>query len=229
MDDENSVLRWGGLAGVLGGVVFILVFAVVAAFAGIDPADPDAAVRRFPDIRVARTVEDGLYLLVLILWVAHFLALYRALRASSPAPALFGSSVAIVGLGVLAAGALPHIVSIAISDLYEEPDATDAERAMLAVAWATAQGVFDALFAAGLIVIEAGVLLLGLAILRAPAFGKNHGIASISLGVLGLVGGAAGLVEPDSPLAVLAVFGLIIFHLAVGWRLYGLPRLPSPV
>src|SRR3712207_7030169 len=48
------------------------------------------------------TVEDGLYLVVLMLWVAHFLALYRALRRTNLAPALFGSVLGIVGLGVLA-------------------------------------------------------------------------------------------------------------------------------
>ena len=65
----------------------------------------------FPDIRAARTVEDSLYLVVLILWVAHFLALYRALRETRLAPALFGSVLGIVGLGVLAAGALPHVAT----------------------------------------------------------------------------------------------------------------------
>jgi ABC-type Fe3+ transport system permease subunit len=84
MDDERSVLLWGGLAGILGGIIFILVFVVVIAFVGPDPAEPEGLVKRFPDIRAARTVENSLYLLVLILWVSHFLALYRALRVSDP-------------------------------------------------------------------------------------------------------------------------------------------------
>jgi hypothetical protein len=79
---------------------------------------------RFPDIRAVRTVEDSLYLVVLILWVAHFLALYRALRETSLAPALFGSVIGIVGFGVLAAGALPHVASVPISELYHAPGAT---------------------------------------------------------------------------------------------------------
>ena len=32
MEEEQSVLRWGGLAGILGGITFILVFVVVIAF-----------------------------------------------------------------------------------------------------------------------------------------------------------------------------------------------------
>ena len=29
MDEEKSVLRWGGLAGILGAIIFVLVFVVV--------------------------------------------------------------------------------------------------------------------------------------------------------------------------------------------------------
>ena len=35
--EERSVRRWGGLAGIGGGVLFIIVFAIVIAFAGPDP------------------------------------------------------------------------------------------------------------------------------------------------------------------------------------------------
>jgi hypothetical protein len=75
IDEDRGVLRWGGLAGILGGIIFILVFAIVIAFVGAEPAQPEGEVMRFPDIRAARTLEDSLYLVVLILWIAHFLAL----------------------------------------------------------------------------------------------------------------------------------------------------------
>jgi hypothetical protein len=48
MEEEQSVLRWGGLAGILGGIIFILVFVVVIAFVGADPAQPEGEVMRFP-------------------------------------------------------------------------------------------------------------------------------------------------------------------------------------
>ena len=104
LEEEKSVLRWGGLAGILGGIIFIIVFVIVIVFVGVDPADPEGLITRFPDVRVARTVENSLYLVVLILWVAHFLALYRTLRETSLAPVLFGSVVSILGIVVLAAG-----------------------------------------------------------------------------------------------------------------------------
>src|SRR5262249_36307513 len=114
---DRSVLRWAGLAGIVGGILFALTFVVVIAFALPDPGGPQALVR-FPDIRAARTLENGLYLVAVILWVPLFIALDRVLRQTSLAPALGGSVVGILGLGVLAAGALPHVASARISDLY---------------------------------------------------------------------------------------------------------------
>jgi hypothetical protein len=85
IDQEQSVLRWGGLAGMLGGIFFILTWVVVVAGpVGLeDPADLEGWVTRFPDIRAARVVENGIYLVALLLEVTLFLALYRALRRTS--------------------------------------------------------------------------------------------------------------------------------------------------
>ena len=54
---ERSVLRWGGLAGMLSAVLLLVVFGIVGAFVGTDPAAPEGLVARFPDIRAARIVE----------------------------------------------------------------------------------------------------------------------------------------------------------------------------
>jgi Domain of unknown function (DUF4386) len=226
MEEEQSVLRWGGLAGILGGIIFILVFVVVIAFVGADPAQPEGEVMRFPDIRAARTVEDSLYLMVLILWVAHFLALYRALRETSLAPAFFGSVIGIVGLGVLGAGALPHVASVPISELYHAPGATPEDRATLVLLWQATQGIFDALFGAGLLLVPIGFVALGVAMLRSPAFGKGFGGVSVVLGVAGVVAASVLLVDPLSPSAFVGVLSLIIFHLVLGWKIYSLSRAP---
>lgn len=94
MIEDRGVLRWGGLAGTLGGIVMIVVFVIVAVFVGADALEPAGNLERFPEIRAARTVENGLYLVALVLWMVHFLALYRALRATNLAAALFGSALA---------------------------------------------------------------------------------------------------------------------------------------
>ena len=226
LDEEKSVLRWGGLAGILGGIVFILVFVIVIAFVGADPAQPEGEVMRFPDIRAARTLENGLYLLVLILWVLHFLALYRALRGSSLAPALFGNVIGIVGLGVLAAGALPHVATAPISDLYHAPGATPQEQAALVLLWQATEGIFDALFGVGLLLVPIGFVALGVAMLGTPTFGKGFGGVSVVLGVVGVVAATVLVVDPLSPSAFVGVLALIVFHLVVGWKLYTLSRAP---
>jgi hypothetical protein len=226
IDQERGIMRWGGLAGILGGIIFILVFIIVIVFVGADTAEPEGELMRFPDIRAARTVEDGLYLVVLILWVAHFLALYRALRGTSLAPALFGSVLGIVGLGVLAAGALPHVATAPISDLYHAPGATTEDRATLVLLWQATQGIFDALFGVGLLLVPIGLVALGVAILGAPAFGKGFGWVSVVLGVVGIVAASVLVVDPLSPSAFIGVLALITFHLVVGWKVYSLSRAP---
>jgi Domain of unknown function (DUF4386) len=153
---------------------------------------------RFPEIRAARTVEDGLSLVVLVLWVTHFLALYRALSGMSLAPALFGSVLGIVGLGVLAAGALPHVASIPISDLYHAPGATPQEHATLVLFWQATEGIFDAMFGVGLLLVPIGFIALGVAMLGTPTFGKGFGGVSVVLGVVGVVAASVLLVDPLS-------------------------------
>jgi Domain of unknown function (DUF4386) len=222
--EEQSVLRWGGLAGILGGIIFILVFVVVIALVGAEPAEPEGELMRFPDIRAARTLENSLYLVVLILWIVHFLALYRALRERSLAPALFGSVLGIVGLGVLATGALPHVASVPISELYHAPGATTEDRAALVLMWQATEGIFDALFGVGLVLVPIGFIALGVAMLGSPAFGKGIGGVSVVVGVIGVVAASVLVVDPLSPSAFVGVLALIIFHLVVGWKLYSLSR-----
>ena len=222
---EKSVLQWGGLAGVLGGIIFILVFVIVGVFAGMGPVD----VMRFPDIRTALIVGDSLYLAVLILWVHHFLALYRALRETSLAPALFGSVLGILGLVVLAAESLHQPWQKPISDLYHAPGATLEAQATLVLLWQVTRGIFNALLVTGFLLLPIGVITLGVAMFKAPAFGKGFGGLSVVLGVVGVVAASVLLVDPPSPVAVVVMLALIVFHLVLGWKVYRLSRAPQGV
>ena len=222
-EQADSTLRWGGLAGASGSILLLLVFGIVAAFVGMDPVGPEAAVVRFPEISAARTVENGLYLVVLVLWAIHFLALHRALRTTSPTAALFGSVLCMLGLVVLAAGALPHIATAPISDLYHAPGATPQDQATLVLIWQATQGIFDALFVTGLVIVPMGLVALGAAMLGAPAFGRRIGSTTVALGAVGLATAAVLLVEV-SPLGILGVLALLVFHLVLGWKLHKLSR-----
>lgn len=222
VEQERSVLRWGGLGGMVGSIVFVIVFVIVAVFVGSDTNEPMG----FPGIRVARTFEDGLYLAVMILWIPLFLALYRALRQERLAPALFGSALGIVGLVVLAAGALPHITTLAVSDLVHASGATINNEAALEL-WKASYAIFDALLTAGLILATIGVICLGAAMIKNPQFGRGIGWTSVVLGVAGLVASSVDLWNPDSPAAVVAMVGLIVFGAVAGWKTYRLSKLLS--
>ena len=128
-------MRWGGLAGLLGAALLLFVFVFVGAVVGADPAGPEGPVARFPEIRAARTLENSLYLIVMALWTIHFVALSRALRGVSLAPALSGGVLGIVGLALLAAGALPHVATSRLSDLYHAPAATLQDQATVVLLW----------------------------------------------------------------------------------------------
>jgi hypothetical protein len=224
---EKSVLRWGGLAGILGGILLIVVFAIVGfGPVGLESVEPAAEPMRFPEIRTARVVEEGLYLAVLVLWVIHFLALYRALRGTSLAPALFGSALGILGLVMLVADALRHVASDPISDLYHAPGATPVDQATLVLLWQATMGILDMLLVTGLVILPTGLIALAIAMLGAPAFGKGFGWLSLMIGVLGIAAGVVLLIDPGSPIAAVSVLSLIVFHLVLGWKVYGLSRSP---
>ena len=174
---------------------------------------------------MARTVESGLYLAVLALWVLLALALFHSLRRTRPAAALFGSALNIFGLTVLAAGAIPHVVTSRLSDLYHAGSATPDEQATLVLLWQANQAMFDALLLVGLLVMPVGVILFGIAMRQDPAFGNVAGNVNVVLGIVGLAAATVMLVEPLSPVAALGIFALIGFHFIAGWKTYRLSRI----
>ena len=226
MEQEKSVLRWGGLGGMLGGIIFILAWVVIIAGpVGLeDPADLAEWVTRFPDIKAARVVENVIYLVALLLEVTLFLALYRALRGTGLAPALFGSVLGIMGLGAMVVSTTPHVAHAPLSDLYHAPGATPADQAALALMWQATKGIFDAMLYVGFFVVPIGLILLGVAMLGDPSFGKGFGGLSVVLGVLGLVAAVLQLVDPASMTGAGSYFACLIFYLVMGWKVYGLSR-----
>lgn len=225
LQHDTNVLRWGGLAGVLGSIVLVAVFVIVGVFVGAEPAEPDGFLTRFPEVRTAHIFENTLYLAAIALWIVHILALYQTLRSRRPAPALFGSSLAILGLVMLAAGALPHIWQTPISELYHAAGTTVDEQATLVLLWQATQGLFSALLVTGLLVIPVGYIALGIAMRATPNLGAAGGNLGIGLGAVGLAAASVALVQ-DSVVAALAVFALIVFHLVLGWKTYRLSSLP---
>ena len=226
MEQEKSVLRWGGLAGMLGGILFILTWVVlIAGPVGMeDPATLAEWVTRFPDIKAARVVENVIYLAALLLEVPLFLALFRALRKTSLAPALFGSVLGIVGLVVMVASTTPHVAHAPLSDLYHASGATPEDQATLALVWQATWGIFHAMLYVGFFVVPIGLILLGVAMLGAPAFGKGFGGVSVVLGVIGLVAAVLQMSDPSSMIGVGSYFACLILYFVLGWKVYNLSK-----
>jgi hypothetical protein len=214
---HQGVFRWGGLAGILGSILMIAAFLPVGLFAGGFAATPEEAIMRFPDVWAAQAVEEVLYLGAIALMAIHFLALYRALRATSLAPALFGSGLGIMGLILLAAGALPTVATVPIADLYHAPGATPDDQATLILLWQASWGMLEALLVVGLLLLPVALLTLGVAMLRTPAFGQGYGWVSVALGIAGTAA-ALSLMVDVTTIAAVVILALLGFHVVVGWK-----------
>jgi hypothetical protein len=160
----------------------------------------------------------------LILEVTLFLALYRALRRTSLAPALFGSVVGILGLAAMMVSSIPHIAHAPLSDLYHAPGATPGDQATLALLWQATWGIFNAMLYVGFFVVPIGLIILGVGMLGAPAFGKGFGGASVVLGVVGLVAAVLQMVDPSSTIGAGSYFASLIFYFVLGWKVYSLSK-----
>ena len=152
-----------------------------------------------------------------------FLALYRALRGSSPAPALFGTGLSFLGLVVYATGGLTVVALAPISNLYHAPGATSVQQATLVLLWQATQGIFNETDTVGFAVFSIGLILLGVAMLRTPAFGKVFGAVSVVIGVAGVLGISFFAVD-SSAFAIFGILAFIIYPLLFGWKLYSLSR-----
>jgi Domain of unknown function (DUF4386) len=225
MSEEKSVLRWGGLAGMLGGIVFIFVPVILFGFVPPAPADPSQLVARFPAVRMAIAAGNFVDFVSDVLVLALFLALYRALRKTSPAAALFGSVISILGLAVIFTETATQVAFDPISNLYHAPAATPADQATLALIWQATQGMFNQFDTAAVLLLSTGFIVLGVAMIRAPAFGKGVGGLSVAFGAVAFVGGFIfGVTSVLAALLVVPVF--IILPILLGWKVYNLSRSP---
>jgi hypothetical protein len=224
MENEKSVLRWGGLAGIL---AFILWIVEMPLYGSIDPFTPEGLMR-FENVRVALGMSTILMMTIAILSVALVLTLYRALRATSLAFALFGSVLGVVGYISTALGdASTFFAFTPISDLNRAPAVTAETQATAVLLWQTTQGITATFFFVGSLFMVICFIVLGVAMLSAPDFGRRFGGMSILLGTIGLVGVIASLFvagEIGIQLMGISVFANIIFLPLFGWKIYTLSR-----
>jgi hypothetical protein len=183
---------------------------------GLDTLDARAALERYPDIRWARIIENTAYLFALALWALHSVSLFGALRADSPGTSLAAAVISVLGLAILAAGAIPHTAETVISNLYHAPETTAELIPVLIVAWEVSLGWVDTFVVTGIVLTPVGLLLYGITMLRSPQFGSWTGWASILLAIAGLYAAVSGLID-ESDIVGVGIFALMLFHIVIGW------------
>jgi len=226
MEREQRVLRLGGLAGILAFMVWIVELPL---FGFVDPFAPEG-LTRFPDVRAALGISTILMMTIAILSIALVLALYRALRGTDLALAIFGTVLGVTGYIVTALGDASTFFAFApISDLDQAPAATPETQATVVLLWQATQGLTHTFFFVGSLFMVMYFIVFGVAMLGAPAFGRGFGRMSMVLGAIGLIGVAASLfVAGDSgaQLMGIAAFANIVFLPLFGWKAYSLSRGP---
>jgi len=224
IEQEKSVLRWGGLAGILGSIILVLVMVFVAVAIGSGPDDLNDVVARFPDIHMLRVIENGVYLVGLLLEILLFLALFYALRKDSLAPALFGSALGIVGLISMAISATPHVAHHPLSEIFQAAGTTAEAQEAIAIMWQGTWGVFNAPLYVGFFVVPLGIILLGMAMFGASDFGKGLGWMSVVIGVLAFVAAISQMIDPAGDIGALSYIAPIIFYFVLGIKTYRLSK-----
>ena len=224
MENDISVLRWGGLAGILAFIVWIVELPI---YGSIDPFTSDGLMR-FPDVKATLGLSTILMMTIAILSIALVLALYRTLRGANMAFALFGGVFGVIGYIVTALGDASTFWAFApLSDLYHDPATTPEAQATVVILWETTQGTVHTFFFVGGLFTMLCFIALGVAMLGAPAFGRRFGGVSIILGVIGILGVVASLfITGDIGPQVLgiSVFANIIFLPLFGWKLFSMSR-----
>jgi len=216
LDQKKSVLRWGGLAGLLGAFLFLLVMVFVIVFIPPDPTELSGWVTRFPSIQGGRVVENIIYLLALLLEIPLFLALYRSLRKTHLASALFGSTLAIVGLVAMVVST-PHVAHATLSRLFHA-------QATVAILWQAVRGIFDAMLYVGFFVIPVGLIILGKGMFASPSLGKVVSGVIIAVGLIGLTAAILEMIDPASVTGVGSYFACLISYLMMGLKLYKMSK-----
>lgn len=215
----KSVMKWGGICGFFG--VAFLVLAVPAALFGVgaDPAELQGWVTRFPEIQMARVVENGLYLMGLVLQIPLFLSVYHALREQKPAAALFGPALAIVGLVIMATVAAPHGSHAALSALALDSTATAADQQTIALMWQALWGVFYGVLNVGFVVVPMGIVVVGVGAVGDDRFGKGVAYALLILGVVAFLAGFAQFADPQSDVGFVTYLACIVSYVLLAAKM----------
>ena len=224
VSQEKSVYKWGGLAGIVGGVLSILSIVVAAGFVPADPPSYAELVARFPAVQMLRVAENLLYMLGLVSGLLLVGALFLVLRKTSFAPAFFGSILAVVGLVSMIISATPHVAHNRVFEMYETFGTTPAAQETLGYIWQAVLGVMDAPLYVGFLVGMLGFVFLTVAMFGSPDFGKGLRWVSVVIATAGLAAAFLQIITPESVIGAISFFAYLIFEFVLGIKVYKLSK-----
>jgi len=67
------------------------------------------------------------------------------------------------------------------------------------------------------------MIVLGVAMLKTPTFGKVFGAISVVIGLIGVIGLAVISIDSGA-FAIFAILGFIVYPVILGWKVYSLSR-----
>ncbi len=214
MGEDKSILRVGGLAGVVAGVILIL--GLLTLFSSLPPVDLEQQLATFPGDRTLLTVAVDLFLVGFLLFLVFLAALYWSLREKNRAFARIGlgSGVLAFVLGiVITAGLL--LAADAFSGLYA--DAAVADRPVVVATYGAVVSLLQAGNTAAFLFTGFAFVAFGLAMRGSQDFGEGLAWLSIVLGVIVVL-------LTFLLLANLGVIAGAVFALVLGWKVYSLSR-----
>ena len=213
---EKNVYRWGGLAGILGGVFSILSIVIASVFIPGDPPTYAELVARFPAVQMIRVAENLLYMFGLVCGVLLVASLFWALRKAALAPAFFGSILVIVGLVSMIISATPHVALNRVSEVYQTFGTTPAAQETLGYIWQTVWGITDTPLYVGFLVGMLGYVFLSIAMFSSPDFGKGLRWVSVAIAVVGLAAAVMQMITPGSDIGAASFFAYLILDFVLG-------------
>jgi hypothetical protein len=223
---DRQLCRWGGVAGFAGAALMLGAGAVVGVL-GLPDASDVETLTDFADIKPGRIAENTLYLGALMMFALHTFVLYMLLKTAHPAAALFGTVTAAFGLVIMAASSLLHVATSPLANLYTDPATPPADLQSIEYAWHGAQSVFDTMLATGVLLVPIGIILLGIAMWSAPAFGTRLTWLTLALGTVGAVGAAIAVGDPGSEFSAVSVLAIVAFYLSTGWQTFAMGKKES--
>jgi len=186
-------------------------------------ASPAQLVQRFPSVSNGLAVGNAFYFLVSVSLLGLALGLYRALSGKSPALALFGTVLFVLGLGVTFVEDTTQFAFAPISALYNAPGATPVNQATLALVWQATQGMFNQFDTSATILLSTGLIFLGVAMFKAPAFGRVFGGLSVAFGAAQILG-ITFVSTNSAAYAPFALLAFLVFPVLFGSKLFRLSR-----